>query len=1614
VPNGSEARDQISLLSAEDARREAERKYRDIFDNAVEGIFQTTPEGGFITVNPALARMLGYESAEELIRERRDIGLQGYVDPKGREEFRQLLETQDTVAQFEHQVYRRDRTKIWISENVRAVRDASGKLLYYEGTVEDITERKRAEVKSVAFGALARKLSGARVPLHAAQIIVNTADELFGWDSCTFDLYDPGDDLIHAILRIDTIEGSRSDVPPALDTRSPTTNGRYVIDLGARLTLREAPYKFDNEMLRFGDKNRPSASIMSVPIRHAAEVVGILSIQSYEPQFYNHNQLRDLQSLADYCGEALNRIWAEEKLRESEERLSLAVAAADLGIFEHDHISDAVYWSPTMRRIFGLHENEMSSLPSYLGLIHPEDRAEVAVAVERAHDPTGNGHFQVEHRIVFRDGRVRWVSLLSRTTFASLAIGLHPVRTIGIVADITERKRAEVKSVAFGALARKLSGARTALDAGRIIAATARDLFSWDSCNLDLYDAARNVVSPMLNVDTIDGKPMDVTPSISEREPTARTKSVIDHGPQLILRKEPVRFDEDAIPFGDTARPSASIMSVLISHKSKVIGLLSIQSYALRAYDDAALRDCQALADHCGVGLNRISAEEDLRESEERYRDLVENSRELICTHDLDGLILSANPAAAAAVGYDLDEYVGKKTVRDLLAPEVSDQFDEYMARLLKEGTTSGIMLVQTRSGERRVWEYYNSLRTEGVAAPIVRGMARDITERKQAENALQESEERFRQLSEAAFEAIILHDHGTILEVNQSFCRMYGYERAEVIGKSVLELTLPEFREPLRQRVQSGGAGSYDGLALRKDGTIFRAELAGKPIHYQGRAVRVAAIRDITEQKRNERRQVAQYAVTRVLAESATLAEATPQLLQVICESLRCKMGECWRKCDSTNFLRCVETWHTPALDATAFIEASRQTELAPGVGLAGRVWQNGQPAWIPDVMTDPRFARAEIAAKIGLRGAVAFPILLENHTLGVMQFFSRGIPEVDEDLLKILSAIGSQIGQFTERKRAEEALRQSEVYFRSLIEHAADTISTYDANGVRLYTSPSIERVLGYKPEEMIGRSGFELLHPDDRLLLASPGTKVTKELRCRHKDGTWRTLESTGSNLLGNPAVRAVVLNSRDITERRRAEESLQLFRNLIDQSNDAIEVIDPITLRFIDCNESAYRSLGYSREEFLALTVFDIDPVIDRSMIARLDEKMKGSGFATLESLHLRKDGTTFPVEVNVKIVRLERDYRLAVVRDITWRKQAEEALRKSEERYRELFENDKDAVYVHDLEGIYTSVNRAAETLSGYSRAQILGKHFRAFVSPEYLRQVGESFEKKLGEMGETNYEVEIINRAGARVPVEVSSRLIRENGVAVGVQGSVRDITERKRAQQALLTYSRRLLEAQEAERGRIARELHDQIGQMLTALKLNLHAIQSAREAGEARLLIEDNLKMIDEALEQVRDLSVDLRPLLLDDLGLVTALRWFVDQQAQRTGVGVEFTSDSLDPDLRFSSELEIACFRIAQEALTNIARHARAKAVTVRLSRSRDYLILLVEDDGVGFDMEALQGHAQASATLGLRGMQERAHAVGGRVKIDSTTNRGTQVFVELPIAMPNGRKPQLQTE
>jgi signal transduction histidine kinase len=259
----------------------------------------------------------------------------------------------------------------------------------------------------------------------------------------------------------------------------------------------------------------------------------------------------------------------------------------------------------------------------------------------------------------------------------------------------------------------------------------------------------------------------------------------------------------------------------------------------------------------------------------------------------------------------------------------------------------------------------------------------------------------------------------------------------------------------------------------------------------------------------------------------------------------------------------------------------------------------------------------------------------------------------------------------------------------------------------------------------------------------------------------------------------------------------------------------------------------------------------------------------------------------------------------------------------------------------------------------------------------------------------------MIAKDGSRIPVEVSSRAIYENGVLVGVQGMARDITERKWAQETLQMFSHRLIEAQEDERRRIARELHDQIGQVLTAVKMNLHTVQQVCNSPETRSYVNDNIEAVDQALRLVRDLSVDLRPPVLDDLGLATALRWYVDRYTSRTGLKVDVVIELPDENERFSRELETACFRIAQEALTNVVRHANASQVLVQLSKECNVLLLTIKDDGVGFDLESVRHREPRGATLGLCSMHERAHAAGGTIEIDSKMSQGTELRFSLPV-------------
>jgi len=884
---------------AELALRHAEEKYRDIFEHAGEGIFQTTPEGRYISANPALARILGFDSPEELIRDCMDISREVYAEPERREEFKSLLERHGMVRWFEHQLIRKDGTRIWVTVNARVVRDPQGKALYYEGTAQDINERKLAEARSAAFATLARKLSGVM----------------------------------------------------------------------------------------------------------------------------------------------------------------------------------------------------------------------------------------------------------------------------------------------------------TQLDAARIIADTANELFSWDSFNLNLYDEDADLIDPLLNIDTINGERVDVTAAIAAQKPWPRSRRIINLGPELTLRKEPVKFDEDSLPFGDTSRPSASLMGVPICHAETVIGLLSIQSYAPDAYEEADLRDLQALAAYCGEALNRVRAEESLSKSEERYRELFESAKDAYYVHDLSGRYLSVNRAAEKLSGHSRAEIIGRK-FSDFIAPEYLGLVSKNLCqKLIDEGETKYEIEVIAKDGRRVPVEVSSHVIYENGVAVNVQGTARDITERKRAEEALRQSEREYRGLFENAHDAILIIDpeREIVLEVNQMACEVYGISRPQFIGMSLESISsnVERGRLVINETLKCGMSHDFETIQRRGDGSEMFLHINASVVEYNGQTAIQSINRDITEQK------------------------------------------------------------------------------------------------------------------------------------------------------------------------RAEEALRQSEERFSKAFHSSPAALSiTLLEDGRLLEVNAAFLRMTGFTREEVIGRTTLEL--------------------------GLWDNQ---------------------------------------------------------------------------------------DRLMMAKA----------------LRQRGAIVDYEIE---------------------------------------------------------------------------------------------FRKKSGEVRDALLSVELI-QLGLGEP---------------SVLGIAQDITERNRAEEALQSYPRQLIEAQEAERQSIARELHDQIGQVLTAIHLNLQTVRASSESNEARALIDEGVAIVDEALDQVRNLSFELRPSLLDDLGLATALRWYADRFTHRTGIRSTTTINLPEPPARLTRDLETACFRIVQEALTNVVRHARARNVAIRLQKRNSEIRLTVKDDGSGFDAHS-QNLAPFTTHVGLRGMRERALALGGRLSVRSSS-RGTRISALFP--------------
>jgi len=350
---------------------------------------------------------------------------------------------------------------------------------------------------------------------------------------------------------------------------------------------------------------------------------------------------------------------------------------------------------------------------------------------------------------------------------------------------------------------------------------------------------------------------------------------------------------------------------------------------------------------------------------------------------------------------------------------------------------------------------------------------------------------------------------------------------------------------------------------------------------------------------------------------------------------------------------------------------------------------------------------------------------------------------------------------------------------------------------------------------------------------------------------------------------------------------------------------------------------------------------------------------------------------------------------------------ETELRQSEERFRALVQNSTDVTGITDKDGLILYRSPNLLTTLGYEVADVLGTnifdYFWTEDRPRAQRRLAE-LTKASGDTQRDEYRLR--HKDGScRFIESISSNHLDDPAIG-GIVFNYRDITKRteaegklKESRQRLQVLSRRLVEVQETERRHLARELHDEIGQALTAAEMNLQAVLESPGTEELTPRLRESLELVDRVLKQVHDLSLNLRPAMLDDLGLEPALRWYAKRQAALAGLKAEIRSEPMER--RLDPMIETECFRVAQEALTNVVKHAKAHALTVELSQNGEQLHLSVRDDGVGFDVARVREQAVQGASLGLLSMEERAALAGGGLQYHATPGHGTEVHAWFPL-------------
>ncbi|MGD2028558.1 MAG: PAS domain S-box protein [Desulfobacterales bacterium] len=351
------------------------------------------------------------------------------------------------------------------------------------------------------------------------------------------------------------------------------------------------------------------------------------------------------------------------------------------------------------------------------------------------------------------------------------------------------------------------------------------------------------------------------------------------------------------------------------------------------------------------------------------------------------------------------------------------------------------------------------------------------------------------------------------------------------------------------------------------------------------------------------------------------------------------------------------------------------------------------------------------------------------------------------------------------------------------------------------------------------------------------------------------------------------------------------------------------------------------------------------------------------------------------------------------------KQVEEELRRSEEKYKTLTTSSLTGIFIHQ-DGKFVFVNDRFAKIHGYTTEELLGMDYRALIHPDDREVIAERVSRRLkGESVPYQYEVRRLKKDGETIWCEMIVTAIEYRGMPA-IMANIVNITQRKQAEEHVRTLTQQLMKAQENERQRISRYLHDSVAQDLSLLKIGLETLLDGQPSVSAKVKQKSSelSKILKRSISAVRDFAYNLHPPGLDQLGLVRTVYQYCEEFAEKKQINIDFFAAGMD-DLTIPFDTEINLYRLIQEALWNIEKHADANRVTLKMVGSFPYIILRIEDDGKGFDINDRMVSAISEKRMGLRSMEERVNLLNGKMKIQSRPTEGTKIFIEVPYKEKN---------